>query len=87
MTATATFPLLGFFGVGLLEFIILVPFILIGIVGSILWLWMLIDCLVHEPSEGNDKLIWVLVIIFTHFVGALIYFFVQRPKRHAGKPL
>ena len=44
------------------------------------WLWMLIDCLTKMNSEGNDKLIWALVIIFGNFIGAVVYFFVQRPK-------
>ncbi len=45
------------------------------------WVWMLIDCLLNEPSTGNDKLIWVLVIVLLHGVGAAIYFFVRRPTR------
>ncbi|HUJ10858.1 MAG TPA: PLD nuclease N-terminal domain-containing protein [Verrucomicrobiae bacterium] len=45
------------------------------------WIWMLIDCIKHEASEGNDKIIWVLVIIFTNWIGALIYYFVRRPER------
>jgi len=53
----------------------------IAILAAIFWLWMLIDCLTNEPSEGNDKIIWVLVIIFTHWLGALIYFFARRPQR------
>jgi ABC-type multidrug transport system fused ATPase/permease subunit len=44
------------------------------------WVWMLIDCAIHTPSEGNLKLVWVLIIVFTGWIGALIYFFVQRPK-------
>jgi len=44
------------------------------------WIWMLIDCVSNEPSEGNDKIIWILIIIFTHGLGALIYFFVRRPE-------
>jgi len=58
---------------------------LIGVlitVGSVVfWVWMLIDCLTKESSEGNDKLIWALVIVFTHCLGALIYYFVRRPER------
>lgn len=53
----------------------------IGLLGTLFWLWMLIDCATKEPSEGNDKLIWVIVIIFTHLLGALVYFLVRRPKR------
>lgn len=42
---------------------------------------MLIECATKEPSEGNDKLIWLLVIIFTQLIGALIYYYVRRPQR------
>jgi hypothetical protein len=45
------------------------------------WIWMLVDCLTNEPSEGNDKVIWVLVIVLTSIVGALIYLVVRRPQR------
>ena len=45
------------------------------------WIWMLIDCITKEPSEGNDKLIWILVIVFTGVIGAAIYYFVRRPER------
>lgn len=54
---------------------------LIGVLGSIFWIWMIVDCATKEPSETNDKLIWLLVIIFTHFIGALIYYLVRRPER------
>jgi len=50
------------------------------------WIWMLIDCLTHESSEGNDKIIWVLVIVLLNFIGALIYFFVRRNARPAMPP-
>jgi len=53
----------------------------IGILGMIFWVWMLIDCAMNEPSEGNDKVIWVIIIIFTHIIGAMLYFFVRRPAR------
>lgn len=63
---------------GLLSFLI---FFLFGIGGTVLWVWMLIDCATKEPSEGNDKIIWMLVILLTHVIGALIYFLVRRPQR------
>lgn len=55
----------------------------ISLVATVFWVWMLIDCAVKEPSEGNDKIIWILIIIFTHWIGALIYLIVRRPKRIA----
>ncbi len=54
---------------------------LIAIISSIFWIWAIVDCAVNEPSGGNDKIIWLLVIIFVHFVGALIYYIVRRPER------
>ncbi len=54
---------------------------LIGLAGTAFWIWMLIDCAVNEPSQGNDKLIWILIIVFTHLIGAVIYFVIRRPER------
>jgi len=53
----------------------------IGILGTIFWIWMLIDCAKNEPREGNDRVMWVLIIALTHFVGALIYYFARRSER------
>lgn len=64
-----------------MAFLIFIFFGLFGILASLFWLWVLVDCLINEPSEGNDKIIWVLVIILTHGLGALIYFFARRPQR------
>jgi len=56
-------------------------FLVIGVGGTALWIWMLVDCATREPSEGNDKLVWILIIVLTHWIGALIYLLVRRPKR------
>ena len=45
------------------------------------WVWMLLDCIRYESNEGNDKIAWLLVIVVTKFIGALIYYFVRRPQR------
>ena len=52
---------------------------------SVFWVFMIVECATKEPAEGNDKLIWILIIIFTHWIGALIYYFyfVRRPQRVA----
>jgi Phospholipase_D-nuclease N-terminal len=54
------------------------------ILTSIFWIWMLIDCLTNPRLPSTEKLIWVLVIFFLHFVGALIYLFVGRQQRISG---
>ncbi len=65
-------------GVSLLVFFVTA---VLGICGTILWIWMIVDCATNEKSEGNDKLVWILVIVLTHLIGALIYLLVRRPKR------
>jgi len=65
-------------GTGLLCFL---PMLLIGLATTVFWVWMLVDCLTKESSEGNDKLVWAAVIFFLHLLGAVLYYFVRRPKR------
>ena len=69
------------------EFILLmmflVPFALVTVLGTVFWIWMLIDCVTKETNEGSNRLIWVLIILFTHWIGALIYLIVRRPQRKA----
>ena len=60
---------------------IFVVFGLVAGVGTILWIWMLVECLTRESSEGNDKLVWVLIIVLAHWIGALVYLLVRRPQR------
>src|ERR1035437_8008561 len=58
-------------------------FLLVPILGVIFvvcvfifWLLMLIDAIKHSPEKM--KIAWILVIIFTHIIGAFIYYFVEK---------
>ena len=66
---------------GVLELLVVLLFLVMSVGGTMLWVWMLVDCAIKEPSEGNDKIVWILVIVLTHWVGALIYLLARRPKR------
>ncbi len=65
----------------------LFPFIFFGFGGlfllivSIFWVWMLVDCALNEPNENGSKIAWILVIIFTHFLGAFLYFIIRKQSR------
>ena len=41
----------------------------LGLLGMLFWVWMLVDCAVNESSAGNDKLVWVIIVLFTHVIG------------------
>lgn len=63
-------------------FVIFLIFMLsIVLVSTVIWVWMLIDCLTNKELDSNEKLVWALVIVFTHMIGAIIYFFMGRKKR------
>ena len=68
-------------GVGVVELLLLLVILVVGIGGLILWILMLVECATKEPSEGNTKLVWILIIVLTGWIGALIYLIVRRPQR------
>ena len=64
---------------------LLIGFLVLGVMSCSLailgfWVWMLVECALYTPAENNLKLVWVLIIVLTGCIGALIFFFVQRPK-------
>ena len=56
-------------------------FLLFAVLVFVFWIWMLIDAIGNSGLSSTEKIVWVLVIIFLHFLGALIYFFVGRSRR------
>lgn len=71
----------GVAGFAVLSLLCILPILLVVIACHAFWIWMLVECLTKESSQGNDKLTWALVIFFLPFVGATLYFFVRRPQR------
>ena len=64
-----------FFGFGGVMSILFIIFLI-----AIFPLVALIDVLTGR-FDGNDKIVWVLLIIFLPFLGALLYFLIGRDKR------
>ena len=45
---------------------------------------LLIYCLVDilkSTFKGNDKIIWILVILFVPFIGSLLYLFIGKKQK------
>lgn len=53
-------------------------FLILLIASFVFWLWVLVDCLVNQQE---DRIIWVIVILFLNLLGAILYFFIARSKR------
>lgn len=47
----------------------------------VFWIWMLISAVQNKGLGEGEKIAWVLVIVFVHWLGALLYFFIGHPKR------
>jgi hypothetical protein len=62
----------------------LLPLVLLAFV---FWLWMLVHAITNRGVGEGEKIAWVLVILFLHFLGALIYFIVGRPKGMTSRPI
>ncbi len=45
------------------------------------WVWMLIDCAQAPEDPANNRVAWILILVFTHWLGALLYFFIVRQPR------
>ena len=54
--------------------------LLLALGALVFWAWMLNDCIMYEPY-GAAKAIWIIVISFTGWLGAGIYFLFWRPER------
>ena len=47
------------------------------LISTFFWIWMLIDCL---KREFKDKIIWVILLVFTGILGAILYYFLIKRK-------
>jgi hypothetical protein len=55
--------------------------ILLGVLLLLLFPLMALISVLKNEFKGNDKIIWVLLIIFLPFLGALLYFLVGRGRK------
>lgn len=65
------------FGIGgfiLLMLILMAVFVFL----FVFWILMIIDCAKREFKGENDKVVWILVLVFLGFIGAIIYYFVVK---------
>lgn len=67
-------------GVAMLLALVLIP---LGLLLMAFWIWMLVDAIQNRALADGEKIGWVLAIVFLHFLGSALYFFIGRPKRRS----
>jgi prolipoprotein diacylglyceryltransferase len=70
-----TIGLLFFSGI----FIWLVGYVIIGAI-VVFWALMLADVIKRKFPNENNKIVWMLVVILTGIIGAVIYYFMVKRK-------
>ncbi len=63
--------------IGPAQMIIALIAVFLGIIPTII---ALIDIL-KSKFNGNDKIVWVLVVLFFNLIGAILYFVIGRNQR------
>lgn len=58
----------------------------IAVYGTFFWIRMLSDALNRKFEDKNDKIAWVIVITFTHGIGAMLYYKLVKIKTDHGIP-
>ena len=64
---------------GLLIAAIWLVIVLFGLALTVFWVVEIVDVLRREFADANMKIVWLLVVIFLHGLGAIIYYFVGKP--------
>lgn len=67
----------GFFG---LMFLVYFGIIVFGILSFVFWIVEIVDVARREFPDPNTKLLWLLVVVLAHGIGALIYYFVGKQQ-------
>ncbi|MCA9116905.1 MAG: PLDc_N domain-containing protein [Planctomycetaceae bacterium] len=53
---------------------------LLALAAVVIWVWALVDAIRNPALDDTMRIVWVLVIVFTQIVGALIYLVIGRSR-------
>lgn len=67
-------------GLGLMELFLLLLLIPFSLALMAFWIWMLVHAIQNKGLTDGEKVGWIIAIALLHFLGAVIYFFIGRPK-------
>jgi hypothetical protein len=70
------------FGGGAVVAMIFAMFLLAGVVLAltVFWILMIVDCATRKKLSDGERVAWILVLVFLHFLGAVIYYLAVKRK-------
>ena len=78
VTNIATHALVGSNGDDWKGLLFVVAFAVMGLLSAVVWVWMLVDAVRNPRLSVNERVMWVLVIVFLNTLGAIVYYFIGR---------
>jgi len=73
--------MLAMLGLGGAELMLILILMLLALVVNAFWIWMIISAVQNKGLTDNERLIWILVVVFLQLLGGIIYYFAAHPKR------
>ena len=76
--------IIGAIGIFFLIFIFLwFMFLALAIAAAVFWVFMIVDVAKREFKKSDEKTMWILIVVLTGIIGALIYYFmIKKPNKH-----
>ncbi|MEK6859780.1 MAG: PLDc N-terminal domain-containing protein [Nanoarchaeota archaeon] len=74
---------MGLLALGVFGVLLVLLAVAIAIWAFVFWILMIVDCATRKFKDSTERVVWIIVIVFLHIIGALIYYFVvKRNNKH-----
>ena len=80
MVSTNFFMMQGFNGMFLFILFVIAAFFFV----FIFWIWTMIDVIKREFDNSNERIIWLLLIIFIGLIPSILYYFMVMKDNNRG---
>lgn len=57
---------------------------IVGILFLIFWIWMIVDAAKRNFKNDVEKILWIVILVLTTWVGSLVYFIVIKTYNPRG---
>jgi hypothetical protein len=50
------------------------------LVSTIFWVFAIVDIVRRDFTDPNMKIVWLIVVIFSHWIGSILYYAIGRQQ-------
>ena len=52
--------------------------LVVMILPTICWIWLLIDCIKRDKFRYGNKVMWIILLLFTNMLGMVVYYVLEK---------